>query len=45
DRGLAGAIVSPSSYFMKSPPIQYSDDEARRRCEQFINGESQHSPI
>ncbi|MDD5311657.1 MAG: inositol-3-phosphate synthase [Dehalococcoidia bacterium] len=45
DRGLAGAIVSPSSYFMKSPPIQYSDDEARRRCEQFINGESQQSPI
>jgi myo-inositol-1-phosphate synthase len=45
DRGLAGAIVAPSSYFMKSPPIQYSDDEARRRLEQFISGNDQQRPI
>jgi myo-inositol-1-phosphate synthase len=45
DRGLAGSIVSPSSYFMKSPPIQYSDDEARRRVEQFIAGQEQQRPI
>jgi myo-inositol-1-phosphate synthase len=45
DRGLAGAIVAPSSYFMKSPPIQYSDDEARRRLEQFISGQDQQHPI
>jgi myo-inositol-1-phosphate synthase len=45
DRGLAGAIVGPSSYFMKSPPIQYSDDEARRRVEQFISGKDQQLPI
>ncbi|MEI6186082.1 MAG: inositol-3-phosphate synthase [Dehalococcoidia bacterium] len=45
DRGLAGAMVAPSSYFMKSPPIQYSDDEARRRVEQFITGQEQQRPI
>ncbi len=45
DRGLAGSIVAPSSYFMKSPPIQYSDDEARRRVEQFITGQEQQRPI
>ena len=29
DRGLAGALVEPSSYFMKSPPRQFTDAEAR----------------
>ena len=45
DRGLSGAIVAPSSYFMKSPPIQYSDDEARLRTEAFIAGGEQEGPI
>lgn len=45
DRGLSGAIVAPSAYFMKSPPIQYSDDEARRRLESFITGIDQQTPI
>jgi myo-inositol-1-phosphate synthase len=36
DRGLKGALVAPSAYFMKSPPIQYTDDEARRMLEEFI---------
>ena len=45
DRGLCGSIVGPSSYFMKSPPIQFSDDEARRRTEEFVFGQEQHSPI
>ncbi|MBA7628521.1 Inositol-3-phosphate synthase [subsurface metagenome] len=45
NRGLAGTIVAPSAYFMKSPPIQYSDDEARRRVEEFIAGREQQSPI
>jgi len=36
DRGLKGALTAPSAYFMKSPPIQYSDDEARRMVEEFI---------
>jgi len=39
DRGVAGALVGPSSYFMKSPPIQFDDDECRRRAEAFIAGE------
>ena len=38
DRGLAGPILSASSYFMKSPPEQYRDDEARRAVEDFIAG-------
>jgi myo-inositol-1-phosphate synthase len=39
DRGIGGPILSASSYFMKSPPEQYSDDEARRAVEDFIRGE------
>jgi myo-inositol-1-phosphate synthase len=41
DQGLMGALVAPSSYFMKSPPIQYSDDEARRMVEEFIANNQQ----
>ena len=36
DRGLKGTLVGPSAYFMKSPPIQYTDDEAHRMVEEFI---------
>jgi len=36
DRGLSGAIEAPSAYFMKSPPVQYTDAEARRMVEDFI---------
>jgi myo-inositol-1-phosphate synthase len=39
DRGIGGPVLSPSSYFMKSPPEQYGDDECRDRVEQFIRGE------
>ncbi|GIH93146.1 inositol-3-phosphate synthase [Planobispora siamensis] len=39
DRGIAGPILSASSYFMKSPPEQYSDEEAREYVEKFIRGE------
>ncbi|HEX5451898.1 MAG TPA: inositol-3-phosphate synthase [Candidatus Limnocylindrales bacterium] len=39
DRGLQGTLVAPSAYFMKSPPIQIHDDEARERVEAFIQGE------
>ena len=39
DRGIGGPILSASSYFMKSPPVQYFDDEARDNVEKFINGE------
>jgi myo-inositol-1-phosphate synthase len=36
DRGLAGELVAPSAYFMKSPPVQYTDDVARQKVEEFI---------
>jgi myo-inositol-1-phosphate synthase len=39
DRGIGGPILSASSYFMKSPPEQYSDDVAREQVEKFIRGE------
>ena len=41
DRGLKGALTAPAAYFMKSPPIQYSDDEARRMVEEFIAANKQ----
>jgi len=41
DRGIGGALIGPSAYFMKSPPAQYTDDEARRMAEEFIAGDSE----
>ena len=38
DRGIGGPLLSPSSYFMKSPPEQYSDEEAHNRTQEFIDG-------
>lgn len=37
DRGVGGALIGPSSYFMKSPPQQFTDDEARQRTRAFID--------
>jgi len=36
DHGLSSALEAPSSYFMKSPPVQYFDDDARKATEQFV---------
>jgi myo-inositol-1-phosphate synthase len=36
DRGMAGSLVAPSAYFMKSPPKQFTDDQARQMVEDFI---------
>ena len=36
DRGICGALVGPSSYFMKSPPQQFTDAEARQLTARFI---------
>ena len=44
DRGLSGPIVGPSSYFMKSPPVQHTDDEARQMVEDFIAGRDGSEP-
>jgi myo-inositol-1-phosphate synthase len=40
DRGIGGALIGPSSYFMKSPPQQFTDSEARARTLAFIEGET-----
>jgi len=36
NNGVAGALEAPSSYLMKSPPVQIRDDEARENTERFI---------
>jgi myo-inositol-1-phosphate synthase len=38
DRGLSGTIPGPAAYFMKTPPVQYTDDVARKMVEDFIQG-------
>jgi myo-inositol-1-phosphate synthase len=38
DRGVAGPLIGPAAYFMKSPPVQFSDDMAREMVEEFIIG-------
>jgi myo-inositol-1-phosphate synthase len=38
DRGIGGPLFGPSSYFMKSPPVQYPDDVCREKTEAFIEG-------
>jgi len=38
DRGVAGPLIGPSAYFMKSPPVQFSDEGAREMVEEFILG-------
>jgi len=37
DRGISGSLIAPSSYFMKSPPQQFTDDKARAMVEEFIS--------
>jgi len=44
DRGIGGPLTAPSSYFMKSPPVQYTDDEARRRVQEFIAAQPAQAP-
>ena len=38
DRKIGGALLSPSSYFMKTPPVQYTDEAAHNKVEDFIAG-------
>jgi myo-inositol-1-phosphate synthase len=38
DRGVAGPLIGPSAYFMKSPPVQFSDEAAHDMVEEFILG-------
>ncbi len=36
DRGIGGPLIAPASYFMKSPPVQFTDEQARENTEAFI---------
>jgi myo-inositol-1-phosphate synthase len=38
DRGIGGPLIGPSAYFMKSPPVQFTDERAREMVEEFIVG-------
>jgi myo-inositol-1-phosphate synthase len=38
DRKIGGALLSPSSYFMKTPPVQYTDEQAHQKTEDFMVG-------
>ena len=38
DRGIGGPLIGPSSYFMKSPPVQFTDEEAHKMVEAYIAG-------
>ena len=38
DRGVSGPLIGPSAYFMKSPPVQFSDEGAHDMVEEFILG-------
>ncbi len=38
DRKISGPLNAPSSYFMKTPPVQVTDDQARQDTEDFIAG-------
>jgi myo-inositol-1-phosphate synthase len=40
DRGVGGPLLGPSAYFMKSPPVQYPDDQARQMVEEFGHKEA-----
>jgi myo-inositol-1-phosphate synthase len=44
NKGISGPLVGPASYFMKSPPVQYSDAEARIKTEEFIAKNSLNEP-
>jgi myo-inositol-1-phosphate synthase len=44
DRGIGGALIGPSAYFMKSPPVQYPDEVARQMTDDFIETETR-SPV
>jgi myo-inositol-1-phosphate synthase len=41
DRGIGGVLTGPSSYFMKSPPEQFTDDIARQKTDEFVEGDEE----
>src|SRR5207247_1158852 len=45
DRGLGGTLEGPAAYFMKSPPVQHSDERARQMVEEFISVQVPAAPV
>jgi myo-inositol-1-phosphate synthase len=45
DRGMSGPLMGPAAYFMKTPPVQYTDDEARRMVDEFLGIEEPASAV
>jgi myo-inositol-1-phosphate synthase len=45
DRGIGGQLDGPSSYLMKTPPKQYTDDVAHRLVEEFIGAEQESRDV
>jgi myo-inositol-1-phosphate synthase len=45
NNGVAGSLVAPSSYLMKSPPQQIQDDEAHELTEEFIERNKRQAPV
>jgi myo-inositol-1-phosphate synthase len=45
NNGIAGALEGPSAFFMKSPPVQYDDDEAYELVEDFIRANARKSTV
>lgn len=45
ERGEGGILHPPSSYFMKHPPVQYTDDEAYQMTEDFIDTRSREDKV
>src|SRR3954447_26910403 len=45
NNGIAGALEGPSSYLMKSPPVQIQDDEAHEFTEEFIEKNKRQAPV
>src|SRR5436853_1203864 len=45
NNGISGSLVGPSSYLMKSPPVQIVDDEAREQTEEFLEKYRRQAPV
>jgi len=45
DKKIGGPLLSPSAYFMKHPPKQFSDDVAREMVEDFISGKRSNNIV
>jgi myo-inositol-1-phosphate synthase len=45
NNGISGSLTAPSSYLMKSPPVQIADDDAYEQTEEFIEKYRRQAPV